>query len=45
MLDLLIAAEKNGLIDDDGIKEEVATFVFEVRLICFRVRNLKLYYS
>lgn len=32
MLDLLLAAEQNGLIDDAGVKEEVATFVFEVSL-------------
>lgn len=31
MLDLLIAANKNGKqIDDDGIREEVDTFMFEV---------------
>ncbi|CAB0041941.1 unnamed protein product [Trichogramma brassicae] len=29
MLDLLLSAEKDGLIDDNGIKEEVATFIFE----------------
>ncbi|KAK0073592.1 hypothetical protein PV326_013263, partial [Microctonus aethiopoides] len=29
MLDLLIAAKKNGHIDDDGIWEEVDTFMFE----------------
>ncbi|XP_023247723.1 probable cytochrome P450 4p2 [Copidosoma floridanum] len=29
MLDLLFAAEKKGLIDDAGIKEEVDTFTFE----------------
>uniref|UniRef100_A0ABD2W8B6 Cytochrome P450 n=1 Tax=Trichogramma kaykai TaxID=54128 RepID=A0ABD2W8B6_9HYME len=29
MLDLLLSAEKDGLIDDEGIKEEVATFIFE----------------
>ncbi|XP_023247321.1 cytochrome P450 4C1, partial [Copidosoma floridanum] len=28
MLDLLLAAERNKLIDHEGIKEEVATFVF-----------------
>lgn len=33
MLDLLIAAQRNGgLIDDDGIQEEVDTFTFEVSL-------------
>lgn len=32
MLDLLISAQKRGEdIDDEGIKEEVDTFVFEVR--------------
>lgn len=31
MLDLLITAEKEGLIDEVGIKEEVDTFMFEVR--------------
>ncbi|KAG7310586.1 hypothetical protein JYU34_003379 [Plutella xylostella] len=29
MLDLLISAEKDGLIDDQGIQEEVDTFMFE----------------
>ncbi|XP_053613653.1 cytochrome P450 4C1-like [Plodia interpunctella] len=29
MLDLLIAAEKEGLIDETGIQEEVDTFMFE----------------
>ncbi|NP_001165932.1 cytochrome P450 4AB23 [Nasonia vitripennis] len=29
MLDLLLSAEKDGLIDDEGIKEEVDTFTFE----------------
>lgn len=35
MLDLLLAAEQNGLIDDAGIKEEVATFVFGVNYFFF----------
>lgn len=30
MLDLLISAEKEGLIDENGILEEVNTFMFEV---------------
>ena len=30
MLDLLLTAEKNGLIDNEGVKEEVDTFTFEV---------------
>lgn len=30
MLDLLISAKKEGLIDDIGIQEEVDTFMFEV---------------
>ncbi|CAB0041942.1 unnamed protein product [Trichogramma brassicae] len=29
MLDLLLTDEKNGLIDDAGINEEVSTFIFE----------------
>ncbi|XP_023316140.1 cytochrome P450 4C1-like [Trichogramma pretiosum] len=29
MLDLLLAAQRNGLIDDQGIEEEVDTFTFE----------------
>lgn len=32
MLDLLISAEKNGLIDPKGIQAEVDTFMFEVRM-------------
>lgn len=32
MLDLLLSAEKDGLIDDEGIKEEVNTFLFGVSL-------------
>lgn len=35
MLDLLISAEKDGLIDHAGIQEEVDTFMFEVRIIHF----------
>ena len=31
MLDLLIASNKNEEIDDDGIQEEVDTFMFEVK--------------
>lgn len=31
MLDLLIAASWDGLIDEKGIAEEVDTFVFEVQ--------------
>lgn len=31
MLDLLIAAERDGLIDNKGIQEEVDTFMFEVK--------------
>lgn len=30
MLDLLISAQKKGLIDNPGIQEEVDTFMFEV---------------
>lgn len=32
MLDLLLYAEKDGLINEDGIEEEVDTFMFEVSL-------------
>ena len=30
MLDLLLSAERNGLINYEGIREEVDTFTFEV---------------
>lgn len=30
MMDLLILTKREGTIDDDGIKEEVDTFTFEV---------------
>lgn len=32
MLDLLLSAQQNGLIDNEGIEEEVNTFTFEVSL-------------
>ena len=32
MLDVLLAAERDGLIDPEGIREEVDTFMFEVNL-------------
>lgn len=35
MLDLLLLAEKDGLIDDVGIQEEVDTFMFEVKPLSF----------
>lgn len=31
MLDLLISAENDGLLNEDGIREEVDTFMFEVK--------------
>lgn len=38
MLDLLIAANKDGLIDDLGIREEVDTFTFEVNInLCYSI--------
>ena len=30
MLDLLLSAEKDNLIDEEGIREEVDTFTLEV---------------
>ena len=33
MLDTLLAAERDGLIDHEGIREEVDTFMFEVKYI------------
>ena len=33
MLDLLIALQRNAQIDDNGIREEVDTFIFEVLYI------------
>lgn len=32
MLDILISAQRRNEIDDLGIREEVDTFVFEVRI-------------
>lgn len=37
MLDLLFAAEKDGLIDSKGIEEEVDTFMFEVNIIVLHI--------
>ncbi|KAJ0182459.1 hypothetical protein K1T71_001828 [Dendrolimus kikuchii] len=49
MLDLLIAAEKDGTIDIQGIQEEVETFMFEVGLLknydlynCYLENNVQL---
>lgn len=35
MLDLLIEAHRNDKIDDEGIREEVDTFMFRVCIIYF----------
>lgn len=43
MLDLLISAEKDGLIDHAGIQEEVDTFMFEVRIIHFYSKSTYLF--
>jgi hypothetical protein len=44
MLDLLLSVEKRGLIDDNGIKEEIGTFMFAV---CINeiYRQVKMLYS
>lgn len=33
MLDLLLAAEQKGLIDDSGVQEETTVFIFAVNII------------
>ena len=46
MLDLLLTAEKNGLIDNEGIKEEVDTFTFEVSytyMYCIGILHIATY--
>lgn len=37
MLDLLIALFRNGQIEDEGIQEEVDTFMFEVFIIPYKI--------
>lgn len=44
MLDLLIAASKDNQINDEGIQEEVDTFMFAVRkyhIVCSLFRKVK----
>lgn len=40
MLDLLIEAHRNDKIDDEGIREEVDTFMFRVCIIFLYYKNV-----